>query len=156
MSYWRNISPRGAFGDLLEVWSQPNPHRWQVLGVALAMTFAIFAVAIPDSQRGEPARPSVTYITSFAPDRTDEEIVASNLANQERQEELNAQREAAAERRRELYRALGRATGLDVDEMEREIAAERAAEEAAAEREQQTILAPQAGQQRQEQAVEGE
>jgi hypothetical protein len=155
MSYWRNISPRGAFGDLLEIWSQPNPHRWQVLGVALAMTFAIFAVAIPDSQRGEPARPSVTYITTYAEGRTDEEIIASNIANQRRQEELNAQREAAAERRRELYRALGRATGLDVDEMEREIAAQRAAEEAAAEREQQAI-ARQAQQQRQEQAVEGE
>jgi hypothetical protein len=124
--------------------------------MALAMTFAIFAVAIPDSQRGEPARPSVTYITTYAEGRTDEEIIASNIANQRRQEELIAQREAAAERRRELYRALGRATGLDVDEMEREIATERAAEEAAAEREQQAVLAQQAEQQRQEQAVEGE
>jgi len=135
MSFWRNISPKGAVGDLVNVWTQPNPHRWQVLGLALAISFTIFAVAIPESQRGEPARPTVTYITSFAPDRADEEIIASNLANQQRKDELAAQREAAEERRRDLYRALGRATGIDVDKMEREIAAERAEEAALAEQE---------------------
>ena len=159
MSFWRNISPKGAIGDFVEVWSRPTPYRWQILGLAMAMTFTIFAIAIPESQRGEPARPTVTYITSFAPDRADEEIIASNLANQRRKEELIAQQEAAAERRRDLYRALGRATGLDVDEMEREIAAEQAAERAAAEaqaeQERAAMEARRAAQQ-QEPAVDGE
>ncbi len=155
MSFWRNISPKGAIGDFVDVWTQPTPYRWQVLGLALAITFTIFAVAIPESQRGEPSRPTVTYITSFAPDRADEEIIASNLANQRRKEELAAQREAAEERRRDLYRALGRATGLDVDEMEREIAAERAAEEARARRER-AALEGRLGAPQQEPAVESE
>lgn len=159
MSFWRNISPKGAIGDFVEVWSRPTPYRWQILGLAMAMTFTIFAIAIPESQRGEPARPTVTYITSFAPDRADDEIIASNLANQRRKEELAAQQEAAAERRRDLYRALGRATGLDVDEMERKIAAEeaadRAAEEVRVERERAAMEARRAAQQ-QGPAVAGE
>lgn len=132
MSFWRNISPKGAVGDFIDVWSEPTPYRWQILGVALALTFAFFTLLIPESERIPPERPSVTYITTYAEGRTDEEIVASNLANQRRKDELEAQREEAAERRKELYRALGRATGVDVDEMERQIAADKAAEEAAA------------------------
>ena len=132
MSFWRNISPKGAIGDFIDVWSEPTPYRWQIMGVALALTFAFFALLIPESERIPPERPSITYISTYADGRTDEEIIASNLANQQRKDELEAQREEAAERRKELYRALGRATGVDVDEMERQIAADKAAEEAAA------------------------
>ena len=36
MSYWRHISPRGALADLWHQWRAPNPHRWPVLGLAVA------------------------------------------------------------------------------------------------------------------------
>ena len=65
-----------------------------------------------------------------APDRTDEEIMASNIANQERKDALRAEQERIAEEKKDMYRALGRATGIDVEAMEAEIEAERAAEEA--------------------------
>jgi hypothetical protein len=132
MSFWRRISPRRAVADFANEWRQPNPHRWQVLGVAVAATFALMVLIIPDSERVAPPRPEVTYITTFAPDRTEEEIVASNIANQRRQDELRELRRQREELRKEAYRDLGRATGIDVDAMEAEIERERAAEEAAA------------------------
>jgi hypothetical protein len=87
---------------------------------------------VPESQRAEPRRPDVTYITTFEPGRTDDEIRASNIANQRRQDVVEAQRAAVEERKKELYRELGRATGVDVDAMEQQIERERAAEAAAA------------------------
>jgi hypothetical protein len=132
MSFWSRISPKRAALDFYDQWQQPTPHRWQVMGVAIAATFAIFTLGIPESERGPPPRPEVTYITSWAADRTDEEIIASNIENQMRKERRQALLEAREERRRELYRALGEATFIDVDAMEEEIARERAAEQAAA------------------------
>lgn len=131
MSFWRRISPSRAVADFANEWRQPNPHRWQVLGVAVAATFAVMVMFIPESQRVEPAPPDITWITSFAADRTEAEIIASNIANQERKDRLAAEAAERAERRKEMYRALGRATGVDVDAMEAEIERERAAEAAA-------------------------
>lgn len=136
MSFWRNISPKRAVSDFAETWQQPTPHRWKILGVAIAATGAILAVFIPDSQRVEPARPEVTYITSWSPDRTREEIIASNIDNQRRQDERRALLEKREEVRKDLYRTLGRATFIDVETMEAEIKAERAAEAAAENRAQ--------------------
>ena len=131
MSFWRRISPRRAVEDFAEEWRRPQPYRWRALGLAVAATFALMVILIPESQRAEPARPNVTYITSWRADRTDEEIIASNLENQRRQEELAAIQARRAELRRDMYRELGRATGIDVAEMEREIARQEAAERAA-------------------------
>jgi len=146
MRYWRKISPRGAVGDLVEAWKQPTPYRWQILGVSVALTFTLMVLLIPESQRKPPERPQVTYISTFAPGRSDAEITASNLANQRRQDELQVQRDALAERKKELYRQLGRATGIDVDAMERQIARDQAAEAAAAARAERA-QAPAAGEQ---------
>ena len=131
MSLWRRISPRRAVADFAHEWQQPNPYRWRVLGVSIAATFAILMVFVPKNQRVTPRPPEVTWITTYAPGRTDAEITASNLLNQQRKEELAAQQAAREERRKELYRQLGRATGLDVDAMEADIARESAAEQAA-------------------------
>jgi hypothetical protein len=119
MSYWRRISPRGAISDFIEEWRRPRPYRWQILGLAVAITFAGMVFLIPDSQRIPPARPDVTYITTWEEGRTDEEIAASNAANQARKEEaakLAAEQQAL---KREAYRALARASGFDPDELER-------------------------------------
>lgn len=115
--------------DFVQEWRAPNPHRWQVLGVSVAATFALMVVFMPDSQRVPPAKPEVTWITTFAPDRTDAEIVASNEANQRVQDERRAEAAAREERRKEAFRALGRATGLDVDELERQYSDDPAAAE---------------------------
>jgi hypothetical protein len=138
MRYMNRFSPRGAvdaLSDLLDYWRQPTPYRWQILGLSVAITFTLMVLFIPETQRAEPRRPDVTYISTFAPGRTDEEIAASNLENQKRQEELEAQRLAREEARKERARILGRATGIDVDaleaQMKRRLAEQEAAQEAA-------------------------
>jgi len=119
MSYWRRISPRGAIADFIEEWRQPRPYRWHILGLAVAITFAGMVLLIPDSQRIPPARPDVTFITTWEEGRTDGEIAASNAANQARKDEAARLAAERQERRREAYRALARASGFDPDELER-------------------------------------
>ena len=126
-AFLRSISPRRALRDFTGQWQQPTPHRWQILGVAMAATFAIFMVFIPEDQRVAPARPEVIYISTFDETRSEAEIIASNCANQRLKDELQARLEQREELRKDLYRTLGRATFVDVDAMEREIAAEEAA-----------------------------
>lgn len=120
MSFWRRISPRGAISDFAHEWRRPNPYRWRVLGLSVATTFAMIVLLIPDTEYVPPARPEVTYITTFAPGRTDEEIAASNLANQARKDRLAEEAAARDEERRQRARALGEALGFDVDELERQ------------------------------------
>ena len=123
-SFWRNVSPRGAVADLVRAWRQPTPHRWQILGISVAATFAMMMVFLPENERVPPEKPTITWITSFAPGRTDQEIAESNLENQQRQDAIRAEEEARAERRREFYRAVGRASGFDVEELEQEFSDE--------------------------------
>lgn len=129
MRYFKHISPAGAASDLVVTWKE-NPYRWRVLAVSLLLTGGMLYVFLPENQRVEPRPPSITWITTFADGRSDAEILASNRENQMRQDELNALYEERAELRRELYRELGRATGLDVDEMEAKIRRDEAAAEA--------------------------
>ena len=131
--FFRRISPRRAVSDFADHWQQPTPHRWQILGVAMAATFAIFVLFVPDGQRIAPAPPDVMFISTFDESRSDAQIIASNCANQRYQDDLAEMLAASEERKREIYRALGRATFIDVEEMEAEIEAERAAAEAAGE-----------------------
>ncbi len=120
MSYWRNISPRGAVDDFVHEWRRPNPYRWRVLGVSVAATFTLMVVMIPDSERVEPRPPKVTWISTFAPGRTDAEIIASNIENQKHKDQLAAERAERAERKKEAARALARASGFDPDELARQ------------------------------------
>ncbi|GAB5349785.1 hypothetical protein [Alteriqipengyuania sp. 357] len=129
------ISPKydvaGGIGDFWKEIRRPQPFRIPILIASCA--FPAFFLYFFSQERVfvPPAPPEVVYITTFAPDRSEEEIIASNLENQERKEARQRLEEARIEKRREMYRALGQATGLDTDKMEAEIAAEKAREEAA-------------------------
>lgn len=119
-SYWRNVSPRGAVADLIGQWRQPTPYRWPILGASIAATTLLMILFLPESERAQPRKPEVNWITTFEQGRSDEEIVGSNIENQRVQDELRAERAAREERRRENFRALGRASGFDVEELERQ------------------------------------
>ena len=99
-----------------------------VLMVAASLTGVILYQFSKERWRIPPPPPEVEFITTFEAGRTDGEIAASNRANQIQQDRLRAEQKAREEAARETYRALGRASGLDVDAMEREIAREKAAE----------------------------
>lgn len=119
---------------LVDFWThirRPQPYRWtfislSVLPVALALYWGMGSTVY-----GEPERPKVTYITTLDSTRTDAAIAAENRANQEVKDLRAAAIERAETRKREMYKALGAATGMDVEEIERKAEAERAAEEAA-------------------------
>lgn len=132
MSFWRNVDPVGAVADLRTVFQQAGRNRWRFGAVAAATTIGLFGVMFQEEYRIEPRRPSVTYISTFEPDRTDEEIAASNRANEQRQAVLRAEQAKREAEVREIYKTIGRMSGMDVEAIEREAAAERAAEERAA------------------------
>ena len=129
--FLRQVSPKRAVSDFADQWRRPTPHRWQILGVACAATFALFMLFVPENQRMAPEAPDLIYISTLDENRSDSEIIAENCSNQRLQNELALAVEESEERKRELYRQLGRATFLDVDEMEREAAARRDAGEPA-------------------------
>jgi len=125
------LNPTEGIGDFWAYIRRPQPYRWPILGLSILMTGTLLFWVFQEKYYLPPERPRITYITTFAPGRTDEEIMASNRANQARQDALAAEQAEREEVRRDIYRSLGRATGIDVDQVEREAAEERAREEAA-------------------------
>jgi hypothetical protein len=140
MAYLDKINPAGGIADFWHEFRRPNPYRWPVLLISFLITGSILSMIIWEKVRIPPERPTVTYITSFAPDRTDAEIIASNIANQRLKEEREAAQAARLERQRDAYRALGRATGMDVDSIDERVAREQAAEKAAEEAKRRELL----------------
>jgi hypothetical protein len=100
--------------------------RFGVLALAVLMTLGLIYQFTRERVRIPSRPPEVTYISTFQPGRSDAEIAASNRANQQEQDKLRAEQAVREEKAKDAYRALGRATGLDVDAMEREIARDNA------------------------------
>ena len=125
------MNPVGGFADLWHEYRRPNPYRWPILAASFALTGTLLSWFVMQDYFRPPDPPTVTYITTYAAGRSDEEIRRTNVENQQRKDQLAAEAEAIEQRKRDMYKALGRATGLDVDTMEAEAKAERAREEAA-------------------------
>ncbi|MGC1270982.1 MAG: hypothetical protein WA842_10345 [Croceibacterium sp.] len=130
--YFQHINPTGAVSELAMLWRE-NPHRWLVLLLSMSLTAGVFYAFVPKSQLAEPRPPKITWITTFDPNRTQAEIIASNRKNQLRKDYIAALEAERTELRKQLYRELGRATFLDVDAMEAQLAREEAADKAAKE-----------------------
>lgn len=124
------FNPGPGIADFWNEFRKPNPYRWPILAASAIPVLLMYLWVQSETYIIPPERPKVTYITSFAPDRSDVEIADSNRVNQQRKDELRKAQEAIAEQKKDMYRELGRATGLDVDAMEAKIAADRAREEA--------------------------
>lgn len=132
------FNPAPGVKDFWNEIRKPNPFRWPILAVSMLPFAAIMYWLSSETVYKNPERPSITYITTFDPDRTDEEITQSNIANQEVKELREEAEEDLAQRKRDLYKALGAAAGMDVEEIEARADAERAEREAeeAAQREE--------------------
>jgi uncharacterized protein (UPF0335 family) len=116
--------------DFAEVFRQAGSNRWRIAFVAAACTIGLFSLMWQEEVRGKPKPPEVTFITVFDPTRTEAQIVASNIENQRRKERLEAEEAKRNEDVRNIYKALGRASGMDVDAIERKAKADQAAEAA--------------------------
>lgn len=125
------FNPAGGIADFWREIRRPTPYRWPILGLSLLCSFALLFWVTQESVLAPPEPPKVSFISTFAEGRTDAEIIASNIANQRRKERREAEQAKRDAEVKAAYRALGRATGLDVDAMERKIAADKAAEDAA-------------------------
>ncbi|MBW8784602.1 MAG: hypothetical protein JF593_08180 [Novosphingobium sp.] len=128
MSFWRNVNPAGAIGDFITVFREAGSNRWRFAALSAAVTVAIFSVMASEETRIPPARPHVTFITTFQPNRSDAEIMASNVANQKQKEQLAAEQAKREEDVRKIYKTIGRMSGMDVDAIERKAKAQEAAD----------------------------
>ncbi len=141
-SFWRNVSPGGALGDLIDVIRDAGPKRWRVGLLAVGCTTLIFSPILREEHRIEPRLPQITYINSWRADRSDAEIRAGNLLFQRAQRKLDAEQARNEQEVKDLYKALGRASGMDVDAIERQAKAEAAADKARAAHAAHAALTP--------------
>lgn len=130
MGLLNRFNPAPGVKDFWSEFTRPQPYRIPILLASVAIPGTFLFIFANQKTPIPPRSPDVTYISTFAPDRTDDEIIQSNIENQIEKDRRREQLAAIEERRRELYRALGAATGLDVEQMEREAEAERVREEA--------------------------
>lgn len=131
MRYISRLNPTGEIADFWSYIRQPTPHRWPILAASILATGSLMYWLTQESYFFPPAPPKVNFISSYEDGRTDAEILESNIANQKRKEEREAELEKLAAEKREAYRTLGAATGVDVSEAEARGEAERAAAEKA-------------------------
>ena len=123
--FFKSISPRRAVSDFLAVWRGSGEHRWRVLGVSVVLTGSMMYLFAPESVRVPPEEPEVIWISTWEEGRSERQIILSNCRNEELKADLEARLAARAELRRDIYKALGRATFIDVDAIEREAEEER-------------------------------
>lgn len=140
MSIFRRFNPGPGAADLWEYIKQPQDYRWPIVIASCLPVVVILAWAGSESVIAPLDRPTVTYITTLDENRSNDEILASNIENQRIQDERRAQFQEIEDRKRELYRALGAASGMNVEAMEERAAAERAREEAEAEAFRRNVL----------------
>lgn len=132
MSYWHNINPVGAIADFRAVFKQAGRNRWRFAILAGLTTLGIFSIMVQESWKRPRIKAEITYITSWRADRSEAEIIASNIANQKRKDIRAAEQAKREEAVRNIYKKIGRASGMDVDGIEKRAVADRAAEAAAA------------------------
>ncbi|KKC27055.1 hypothetical protein WP12_05360 [Sphingomonas sp. SRS2] len=101
----RPSGPRAAWSDFKALWRQQNRHKILIALLSIMMPMLIVTGFYVDSKRDKP-RETITYITSFSPDRTDAEIEKQNIADQKI---LDARREA----RRLEYQRLADKLGIE-------------------------------------------
>jgi hypothetical protein len=128
---WREATPRGAIADLKAVYEQAGNNRWRIALLAGLTTFGTFSVMTSQSWKKARELPEITYINSWPADRTAAETKAFIEENQRRKDERAALEAKIDAETKALWKALGRASGMDVEAIEAQAEADRKAAEAA-------------------------
>ena len=100
-------SPRTALRDLMAA-VRHGERRDRILGATLAVlvTIIILIIFFVDSKINTAPPPRVVYVETYAPDRTDAEIIASQKDDQ-------AEREAIARERQRQFQKLQKRFGIE-------------------------------------------
>ena len=141
MRFWRKFNPAGAVADFIAVWHQAGRARWLFMGLAAITTIGIFSMIVREETPIPPRLPQITYINSWSADRSEAEILASNRVNQAAKDDLAARQAAADAEVRHIYKVIGRASGMDVDAIERQARADDARDAEAAKAKQAALYA---------------
>lgn len=131
LRFLRRLNPLAALGELGSELAKPYPHRFKIMAASAVVTVGLFSVMWQEGAAGLPHPPKITYIESFAPNRSEAEIVAGNIAATRVARAAEAEQAASAERVRQIYKTLGRVSGMDVDAIEAKAKADDAADAAA-------------------------
>ncbi|APG61941.1 hypothetical protein LPB140_02865 [Sphingorhabdus lutea] len=127
MSIFKDVTtPTNAIADLwhyLRVRRQYKPLLFFM--ACLPPGILLFALHIDAKEKSLPPPPEVIYFKNWTLERSREEILADYKINAEKAR-------IAAEKRKETFKAIGRASGMDVERIEAEALAEKAADEKAA------------------------
>lgn len=137
------FNPASGLADFWNEIRRPQPYRLPILLLSSLPVAGMLYWGMNSTSYGEPERPKIQWITTLDEARTDAQIVAENISNQELKDLRAAEEARIAEAKRNIYKALGAAAGMDVDAIERKAAAERAAEEAAAAKRAAQMAPPQ-------------
>ncbi len=130
MSFWKSANPSGAIADFLSVYRHAGPSRWRTMLLAIAATGTVFSLIMFEVYYIEPRPPEIIYINSWPADRNDAEIRASNLAHHRHKQALAKLQAEHDDKVKDIYKAVGRASGMDVDKIERDAKAAEIAEQA--------------------------
>ena len=131
MRYFRRVNPVGGVADFWTYIRQPQPYRWAFLALSVAFCLGLISILTHERVFMPPEEYEIEYIRTFDEGRSDEEIRQSNIENQRRKEERQAELERIEQEKRDLYRRVGAATGVDTSAAEAKAEAERAAAEKA-------------------------
>jgi len=120
MSFWKDISPRRAIGDLIGVISENRGQHLlpALLAIAIPATMIGFFILDGRMKSVPPAGQKIVYVESWSADRTEEEILRDRW-------EIQCKKDARAKQIQGAYAALGRATGVDTAEAEAQAKAAR-------------------------------
>ncbi|WP_156851884.1 hypothetical protein [Novosphingopyxis baekryungensis] len=119
MNFISQVSPRKAYADLRLFLSQEQPFKLLFLALALIPAIGLVVALILDAKaKSAPLPPEVIYVESWPIDRS----MAVIMKEREERRIARAEREAKV---KSNYKVLGRAVGMDVEEIEAEAAAER-------------------------------
>lgn len=129
--YWKDVNPTGMVAEFRMVWKEAGHNRWRIAAISAACTFGVFYLMTTQEGKAPHLPPKVTYISVLKEHRTDAEILAENIANQENKEAWLREQARRDKDVRELYKTIGRVSGMDVDKIAREADAEDAAREKA-------------------------
>jgi hypothetical protein len=126
MSFFKDVSLRSAGSDLIGFLRTSGEHSpWIFLAACLPTAVIMYTFYLDSMEKAKPPPPTVTYFESWPATRTIEESKAAIAERQKLKDQMIA-------RQKEAYKAFGRAVGMDVERIEREVKAEQVAKKATA------------------------